>query len=172
VGAVHPGHGPGDVGHRDRQARWDGHRFSPAFVQHLVDLTNHVATSAEQHLAYPALHYFHTPQRAMSAPIAIAQLDDALLLLSEGVAAQERPAAAATEPLRNVIDRFLTTASSAATTSHDVAPPRPPQLGRLGSAGIPVVDGDRFRLAVERDGDRRTRLHRLVNGDGWSWPEG
>jgi len=42
---------------------WDGERFSPGFTQHLVMLTDKLTMSAEQHLAYPVLHYFHTHHR-------------------------------------------------------------------------------------------------------------
>ena len=152
------------------QRGWTGDRFSVAFTQQLVNITSEVAKTAEQHLAYPALHYFHTPQRHMSAPSAIAALDDALLMLSEGVAGQARPDESTTHPLRNVIERFLTTASVTAAIP-DVAAPRVPTLTPLVDAGIPVVAADLFEDAVKRESDRRTSLRGLVNSDGWSWPQ-
>lgn len=151
---------------------WSGQRFSPAFTQHLVSLTGHLATTAEQHLAYPVLHYFHTHYRSTSAPLALAHLEEAMLLLTSGVAPSARPDAATMRPVSHVIDRYVTTASTTSALPHHVEAPPAPDLTPLVAAGIPVVAERCFRHATDQCGDRRRSLHRLVNGDGWSWPPG
>ena len=50
-------------------------------------------------------------------------------------------------------------------------PPVPP-LGPLLEAGVPLVTGEEFARVAEEHHERRRGLHRLVNNDGWSWPEG
>jgi hypothetical protein len=127
---------------------------------------------AEQHLAYPVLHYFHTGDRDASAPVSIATLDDALLLLATGVSPEARPAGSAVEPLHRAIARYLTIATSTSQTpGHPDSPPPPPSLQPLGAADIPVVTEPEFREAVRVNARRRSELRELVHSNGWSWPE-
>lgn len=148
---------------------WTGDAFSSAFVQQLVALTGELAATAEQHLAYPVLHYFHTGHRSTSASIAIARLDDAMLLLTAAVAPLARPDASAVDPVRRAIDRYLTTVLATSATPHQGDPPLAPDLDPLIGAGIPVVDAATFTRSVEAQSQRRSTLRRLVEGEGWSW---
>jgi len=150
---------------------WAGDRFASAFVQQLSSLTSPLARTAEQHLAYPALHYFHTPSTFTSAPLAVASLDDALLLLSEAVETEARPEQVAVRPLREVVERYLATAVTITTAPDRPDPPPPPHTKSLVDAGVPVVDADTFRAGVDRQRERRRNLARLVHSDGWSWPQ-
>lgn len=50
-----------------------------------------VSRAAEQHLAYPVLHYFHSTEQDLSAPLALASLNDALLLAGEMTSSEVRP---------------------------------------------------------------------------------
>lgn len=152
---------------------WTGRTFSSAFVQQLVALSGELSTVAEQHLAYPVLHYFHTGDASASAPRAIARLDGAMLLIRVGVMPQARPDASAVIPVREAIDRYVETASRtfAMVPPHD-APPLP-ALAPLLQAGVPVISAEEFtRLAQQEDDERRRGLRLLNNNDGWSWPEG
>lgn len=148
---------------------WDAGRFTPMFQQQLIGLTSVVATSAEQHLAYPVLHYFRAREEGLAAPRAIADLDEALLLLVDGVADGHRPDPAAVRPLRFALERYLSTASGT-SWSPEVPTPPGPRTDALARAGIPLVPAAEFARAVERDAERRTTLHRLVVGAGWDWP--
>jgi hypothetical protein len=100
-------------------AGWTGHDFSAAFVQHLVSFTGRLAEVAEQQPAYPVLHYFACRQVLASAPVAIARLDDALLLLSEGVRPEVRPPALAVRPLRAAVSRYVATVVKTSAISGD-----------------------------------------------------
>jgi hypothetical protein len=149
---------------------WSDGGFTPSFTSHLVTLTAQVAGTAEQHLAYPVLHYFASRHGESSAPLALARLDDALLLLRAGVAAGARPDRAATEPLRRAVDRYLSAvAATSAVPPVDQAPPAP-ELACLVNAGIPVADPGAFTDEVRAEADRRRRLRAFVAADGWSWP--
>ena len=159
------------LGHSSEQivARgWTGQSFSSAFVQQLVALSGDIATLAEKHLAYPVLHYFHSGGRDAAASLAIAHLDGAMLLLREGVDVDARPDDSATAPVRELIDRYLTTVGTSVVVNRSEAP-RAPSLAPLAAAGLPVVDADRFAEAVAREHDRRRTLLQLVHNDGWSW---
>lgn len=149
---------------------WTGERFSTAFLQQLVSLTGQVGAMAEQHLAYPTLHYFHTGERDASAPLSIAHLDEAVLILAEGVAPGARLDHSALEPLRHAIGRYLATATATSqTSSRPSSPPPPPRLDQLRHAGIPVVTDADFRRECEGRSRRRCSLRELVRSNGWSW---
>ncbi|MGY2077740.1 potassium channel family protein [Blastococcus sp. SYSU DS0828] len=149
---------------------WDGDRFSPVLTQQLLQLPAQLASLAEQHLAYPVLHFFRSRRPEAAAPLAIARLDDALLLLESAVAAPVRPPVAAVAPVRRVIDRYLSTAGSDhPVVPDDGGPPPPPCTDRLAAAGVPLVDAHAWQGAVDRAAGRRARLRRLVEDAGWEW---
>jgi hypothetical protein len=148
---------------------WTGERFSPAFVQHLAGLAEQVAHTAERHLAYPVVHYFHSAEPESAAPLAVARLDDALLLLEGAVAEGARPDPSAIRPLRRAVDRYLSAAGSTAGPGRSAVPPVP-DAGPLRSAGIPLVPATEFLRRAADEADRRSRLAELVRSDGWSWP--
>ncbi|WP_347057063.1 potassium channel family protein [Blastococcus sp. HT6-30] len=164
-------HGLGDSAQRMVVGGWDGDRFSPVLTQQLLQLPAQLASVAEQHLAYPVLHYFRSARATASAPVAIARLDDALLVLGAAVAAELRPPAAAVLPVRRVIDRYVATASHGRTPLHDAGPPPEPGLRRLIDAGIPLGDAAEWRRAVDAAAPRRARLRQLVQDAGWEWQE-
>ncbi|MCZ2860441.1 potassium channel family protein [Blastococcus sp. VKM Ac-2987] len=164
-------HGLGDSAQGIVVGGWDGDRFDPAFTQQLLQLPAQLAAVAEQHLAYPVLHYFRSERATASAPVAIARLDDAMLLLGKAVAADVRPPAAAVLPVRRVIDRYVATATHGRESPHDAEPPPGPGLDRLADAGIPLGDREEWRRAVDAAAPRRARLRRLVEDAGWEWRE-
>ncbi|MGY1737307.1 MULTISPECIES: hypothetical protein [unclassified Geodermatophilus] len=150
-------------------AGWTGGSFSPAFTQYLVGLAAPLATVAQQHVAYPVLHLFRSRSPEESAPVAIAVLDDALLLLFAAVEPAVAPDRSAYGPVRKVIDQYVRTLGSITATRSE-GPPPPPSVAPLLAAGIPlqppaVLAG---RLAAETD--RRARLLQLVHEAAWTWP--
>lgn len=147
---------------------WTGSGFSPLFLQQLVSLTPPLVTLAEQHIAYPVLHYFHAGPRLLSAPLAIACLDDALLLLDHGVAEDSRPDRNAVGPPLAAIARYVGTASGVGSVPHVDTPPAPDRRD-LREAGIPLADDDDYAVAVADSAHRRRQLRRLVASDGWDW---
>ncbi|MDQ3973415.1 MAG: potassium channel family protein [Actinomycetota bacterium] len=148
---------------------WDGRGFAP-LEPYLVSLTPMVAELAEQHLAYPVLHYFHSAHRYTAAAPMMASLDEALTMLEFGVAPRHRPAQFAFHPLRDAVSHFLDTLFSAFIIP-ETDPPAAPSLQRLRDTGIPTVDDEEFETAVSKLGQRRRLLHALVDNDGWSWDD-
>jgi hypothetical protein len=147
---------------------WCSDRFGSMFQQQLVALGSDVATSAEQHLAYPVLHYFHASSRQLAAPVAMASLDDALTILREGVVPEHRPERGALVPLQSSIGRYLATAGGTAWVPK-AGPPPEPALDEVRGAGVPLIDEAGMSEALRRHAERRTQLHQLVLSDGWSW---
>ena len=149
---------------------WAGDAFTSAFVQHLVTLTGELVTSAEQQVAYPVLRYFRSSDPDASTPLALARLDEAMLLLQAGVAPSARPDVSAVDPVRRAVDRYLTTASGL-LASRDLDDPPLPDLAVLADAGVPIGESAELVAAAAQEGDRRRRLVALVHEDGWSWPD-
>ncbi|WP_432547432.1 ion channel [Kineococcus sp. SYSU DK004] len=147
---------------------WTGQGFSSAFVQQLIALTDLVASSAETHLAYPVLHYFRGSEPSSSAVVALARLDDALLLLQHAVHQDARLEPGVVEPLRRTVERYLDTTSSARVGGDLPAPPAP-DTEPLARAGVPLADAAEYAVGVAAAEQRRTSMRRHLDSNGWSW---
>ncbi|MDK3257662.1 potassium channel family protein [Blastococcus capsensis] len=148
---------------------WDGKGFEPAFVQQLVQLPGQLATVAEQHEAYPVLHYFRSRTASAAAPLAMARLYDALHLLEAGVAQPVRPPASAVQPVRRVVERYVGTAGVDRAKVHEADPPPAPAVDRLVAAGLPLAPETERQGAVGAVAGRRAGLRQLVEDAGWEW---
>lgn len=163
AGSIHSlGRTPSDLVGR----AWDGGGFS-GLEQQLPAIASALELHTQRHLAYPVLHYFHSADRRTALGPAVAVLDDALLLLAEGVAPSARPAPAVVAPTRSTIASFLGTLSEAFIEEADVPPPLP-DLDGLAEAGIPVVEDGSAETAAGASHRRRLLLG-LVRDAGWEW---
>ncbi|HEX2063887.1 MAG TPA: hypothetical protein VHE80_05655, partial [Acidimicrobiales bacterium] len=113
---------------------WTGETFG-SLPQHLVTLTPMVHLSAERHLTYPVLHYFHSPSERTGAAASFVVLDEVITLLRWGVAAPARPDPAAVAALGEAVGLFLDTIRPNLNEDLDRALD-PPALDVLGEAGI------------------------------------
>lgn len=146
---------------------WTGSGFD-GLSQHLANLLPLVEAHGRRHKSYPALHFFHSRDRRTAAPVMLTVLDEALLLLAEGVAESERPAPAEVEPLRRTLGAYLDTLHESFVQPADNAPPAP-STRSLAAAGIPVVSDERLAQAAREEAGRRRRLLGLVRDAGRSW---
>lgn len=146
---------------------WTGSGFD-GLATHLATLVPLVEAHGRRHEAYPALHFFQSRERRTSAPVMLAVLDEALLLLAEGVAPEARMAPAEVEPLRRVLGAYLDTLSASFVDAAEDAPPAP-SLGTLSAAGVPTVEAEAFARAVDGQHPRRRRLLGLVRDAGQGW---
>ena len=136
--------------------------------QHLVALTPRVNLLAQQHLAYPVLHFFRSDgtQEAAIAP-ALALLDDALLILAHAFPPCTGPNRMTVKPLRTAIRHFLSTLDNYSIEA--VTAPPPPDLEPLRRQGLELVSDEEFHKAVTEEEPHRCLLHGLVHVDGWEW---
>lgn len=134
--------------------------------QHLVALTPMVHGLAERHLTYPVLQYLHSRRERTSTALTLVILDEALSLLRWGIAPEHRPDPVAVEPLARAISWYLDTVQPAFVSG--VAAPLPPtDIDALRQLGIPTVDDDTYRAALEDQAPRRCQLAQLLVDDGW-----
>ena len=164
AGSIHSlGGTPTDV---VRQA-WDGGGFS-GLEQQLSAIASALEIHTQRHFAYPVLHYFHSADRRTALGPAVAVLDDALLLLAEGVAPDVRPTPAVVAPTRSTVASFLSTLNESFIEEANESPPSPP-LRLLKEAGVPVVGEGAFAEAVDQAAQRRRLLRGFVRDSGWTW---
>lgn len=134
--------------------------------QHLVAITPMVHGLAERHLTYPVLQYFHSGRERTSTALSLVVLDEVVTLLRWGLAPEARPDSATVEPLARAIEWYLDTVQGA-FVSGAPAPLPAPDLDALRQVGIPTVDDDTFRSALEAQGQRRCQLAKLLVDDAW-----
>lgn len=162
-------HLSGECGADIVATHWTGEQVSSQFDPLAQSLTTQILETTQQHLAYPVLHHFHASADASEAPRAVAALDDALLLLSDGLVDQARPSSDTLARLRRGIEHYTSTVHPGGRPPKD---PPLPQLAPLRQAGIPVVDDAAFSTAAAARADRRRQLDALVRADAWTWPTG
>lgn len=148
---------------------WNGRDFGHLPVQ-LIDLSSQLLAVQEKHYAYPVLHYFVSSDIDTSLPSAVAQLDEALLLWSVGVAQKHRPDASVVRGLRDVVGSYLAMLEHVHIRAAQELPPLP-ALDHLRSCGVPVVSDREFRQGAATWEQRRRLLRGLVERDGWRWDD-
>lgn len=143
---------------------WDGedfHRLDPLLLQ----LATQIGLQAQRHLAYPILHYFGGAQPQTSAPLQIARLYEALLLLHAWPAAP-RPDPVATRVLTAAIMDFIARSRHNLRLKDTAAPPLPP-------IDVDALPGDpaasNWQGGFDQQQDQRALMAGIVRHDGWQW---
>ncbi|RBY84998.1 hypothetical protein [Blastococcus sp. TF02A-30] len=121
---------------------WTGDAFGPALAQQLIGLSGPLATVAQQHLAYPVLHCFRSRAPDESVPVAIAALDDNLLLLDAAGDPSAAPDPLGVRPVRRLIARYVQTVGGTPASREPDGLRRPPRSG-LVLAVVVTVPGVR-----------------------------
>lgn len=164
AGSIHSlGTTPGGVLAR----AWDGAGFAGLDL-HLVSLASELERHTQRHLAYPIVHYFYsrTPRTALG--VAVATLDEALLLAG-CVARPGRLPPAVLGPARQTVESFLDTLREDYVRPARAAPP-PPDRRALASAGVPLDDAA-LDEAVQEAAERRALLAGFVADSGRRWDD-
>lgn len=147
---------------------WTGDHFQ-GLSNHLAQLTPMIEMHTRQHAAYPVLHYFHSLDRRTAPGPSLAALDEALLLLSEGVHPRVRLSASEILPPREALAGLLRMLEEENFIRQSEEPPEIPDIGVLRDSGIPSVDSEAFASAARSLSDRRRLLRGFVESDGWPW---
>ena len=146
---------------------WRNNSFE-AFTPHATSLASLLTPYAERHLAYPALHYFHSEDPSRADAIAVAKLDEVLTILEHGIDLENPLDPLTFHSLRRSITTYLSNLQASYISPADQVP-SPPSLAELRAAGVPVVSGEAFEKALEQFTRRRSLLLALVKHSGWSW---
>jgi hypothetical protein len=147
---------------------WDGEDFDGLQLP-LDSLANQLGLLADQHKAYPILHYYHSEEAPQSSAMAVAVFDEATMLLRHGVPEEQRPNEALLENARAATESYLETLNEAFIQPADESPP-PPNLARLRASGVPTLSDEEFESTVDDLSERRRKLLSVVRADAWHWP--
>lgn len=145
---------------------WHGENCEP-ILQHVPGLMQTLGTIAQQHTAYPVLHFLHAGESRSALPLRIATLSEAFLYFDAGVVRCE-----ATEigirPLRKTLRQVIETISDLhLSPAPDAPPPPPPELPE----GVPHErESDTGAAARDHELYRKLLLRYIVN-DGWAWEQ-
>lgn len=151
------------------QRAWNGADFDGLDTA-LQLLNGDVAELAQRHLAFPVLHYFHSPERETAVAPNIAVLDELLTILEHRVAPGHRLPTLTTFQMRNTITALLTRATPMnAQLGQSSDAPSIPSCGGLQRAGVPFADDADWHAGVGELASRREKLRDFLRLDGWEW---
>ncbi|WP_436344193.1 two pore domain potassium channel family protein [Natronorubrum sp. FCH18a] len=134
----------------------------------LESLSTQLSLLADQHKAYPILHYYHSEQGSRASAMAVPIFDEALTIFRHGVAEEAQPNPTLVENARSSVDSYLDTLGTAFIDPADDVP-RAPDLDRLREDDIPMDDAE-FDEVLEELTERRRKLLGVVRADAWYWP--
>ena len=144
---------------------WGGRNFS-SLNHHLLQLGSQITALSEAHLSYPVLHFYYSPDRSKSVPVAIAILDEALSIIYTCVPKDHWPDHLILHSTRQTISSFLQTLKAGFVKEADIIPPLP-DFSLLKKENIPVLEGVFEADAVLQE--RRKLLLGLLQDEGRSW---
>ena len=134
-----------------------------AFELHLVALVSTLALAAEQHRAYPVLHYFHSRDRHAALAPAVAKVS---LLLRGDLDGIDKVDATVRRPLERSVSNLIAALSGMGLSryAHDLADIDDAGLEPIGLD--PTEDGAAYDRPVAP-----AWLEAYVRFDGWDWDE-
>lgn len=157
--------GLGRSGEEIVRRSWNGRDFAGLESQ-LPNLAGRVAHLAEQHLAKPVLHYFHSPNRHTALEPSVVALHEAVLLLRHAVPPELTPRSPALEATEAACVRLFEVYRQV-FVRHPLDEVKEPSLDALSDAGIPLrpVGDVRRDLLAERP--MRLLAASLLAESGW-----
>ncbi|APX96351.1 potassium channel family protein [Natronorubrum daqingense] len=135
----------------------------------LESLSAQLSVLADQHKAYPILHYYHSERPSRASAMAVPIFDEALTIFRHGVSEEHQPNPTLVENARSSVDSYLDTLDTAFIDPADEVPP-PPALERVREEQIRTAADGEFESALDDLSMRRRKLLGVVRADAWYWP--
>ena len=147
---------------------WNGKDFS-RLTNHFTTLSEYIMEEAQNHVAYPVLHNFHSHLHRESIAVKLVSLDEALTILLLQIPEGTQPHKQEIYPLRYAITDYLATLGEAFIgPSKNV--PGPLKTDLLEKYGIPLKQQNQeIEFKFEKLRFRRKLLLGLLENDGWHW---
>lgn len=158
------GHEPAEILRRT----WNGDHLSDLHL-HLIAVTPMIVDMAEQHLAYPVLHYMDSQERHTALSASAATLDEMLTVL-EAVDGDVGVPRSSLLPARRAVSELLDTLREAFVQPGDEPVP-PPAIEDLRDIGLPLPDDDTLSDVFTHLETRRRLLHAFLQHMGWRWED-
>jgi hypothetical protein len=148
---------------------WHGGSFE-TIQPYAAALAPALSLYAEQHFAYPVLHYLHPEVPSKADALAVAKLDEVLTILEHGLTVENPVDPLTFHALRHALTDLLSDLQATYIEPADEVPP-PPDLEALRAQGLPVLNDEAFAQALGAVARRRSLLLALVQDTGWSWED-
>ena len=147
---------------------WDGKDFS-TLSQHFSTLSEYIMKQAQNHVAYPVLHNFHSHLHREALAVNLVALDEALTILMLYLPDDIKPHKQEIYPLRFAITDYLATLGSA-FIGPSRNEPGPIVANKLGAYNIPLRQhNSEAQFNLEKLRFRRKLLLGMLENDGWHW---
>lgn len=132
--------------------------------EQLPRLAEGITRTAERHLSYPVLHYFHSEERNEDFRVQLFNLDEAVTILQHAIPDQCQPHPAALASLRHAATQVLRHVPLRSPGEH-----HPPSIGleALREVGIPTIDDAAFEQRLTGLADHRRRLVAFAEESLW-----
>ena len=136
----------------------------------LSSFIHQINSITQDHLTYPALHYFHSSNKNTAIAPAIAILDEALSIIILSYPDNYKEISNLIDPTRNAINNLLTTLKNSYIGSEEGLPKIPDQQ---------VIEEFNSRVFIKEDiidfynsiSERRKILLAYVKNNGWKWDD-
>lgn len=158
------GHEPAEILRRT----WNGDHLADLHL-HLIAVTPMIVDMAEQHLAYPVLHYMDSRERHTALSASAATLDETLTVL-EAMQQDVGVPHSSLLPARRAVSELLDTLREAFVQPGDEPVP-PPAIADLRDIGLPLPDDDTLSDVFAHLQTRRRLLHAFIEHMGWRWED-
>jgi hypothetical protein len=147
---------------------WNGQNFN-ALAEHFATLTEYIMEQAQNHIAYPVLHNFHSHLNREALAINLVTLDEALTTLMLYTPEYIVPHKQKIYPLRFAITDYLATLSKAFIRPSENEPGAV-TLEKLRKYKIPLKQhNSEVAFKLEKLQLRRKLLLGMLENDGWHW---
>lgn len=147
---------------------WNGKDFN-SLAKHFSTLSGYVMEQAQNHVAYPVLHNFHSHLQREALAINLVTLDEALTILLLYAPDNIKPHKQEMYPLRFAITDYLATLGNAfiLPSAHE---PGPVSLEKLKKKNIPLKQhNQQTSFDLDKLHYRRKLLLGMLENDGWHW---
>ncbi|WP_166830829.1 ion channel [Thalassoroseus pseudoceratinae] len=152
------------------EAAWVGRSRGTLDNYILNSVLSRVDQLSHRHLAYPILHFFHSPSPDKSTSRAILLLSDSIFLVGKGTNIEDRPPASLLRLAERTIDNYVDLTDSGVASPEDGNSDEFPDslsLEVLKNHDLKVVSDKEFQAATAEYLPKRKRLIMLCDMDGW-----
>ena len=157
--------GLGDTPAEAVAAGWNGENYSGLALP-LQSVASQLTKLSQQYLAYPVFQYFHSGEAAKSPIVALARLDQILMIAAHGVPQDLRTPAVILNSVRSAVTNVLQSLPHKFVQPADIPLP-PPSLGSMKNEGQPTVSDEELADGARSEQDRRKQLRGLLHAHGW-----
>ncbi len=149
---------------------FDGSDFKSISSQ-FTALADMVFRYAQNHLAYPILHYMHNANQDENIILQIASLDEALTIFLFHIPEDKRPSPIQLQLIRRSITAYLQTIGDDQKAKENPPVPNLERIHQQTGVGLAHTDPPAMERLYNSLSNRRRLLYENLLSDGWQWDQ-